>query len=110
MNRRTLLKSLAIAGPMLAFLPRLAQAALTALGAEEPLAKALRYTPDAAKSADPARSDKKAFCSNCVKYNKCSPADAGCKPAAKTANEAPCEIFAGKTVAKTGWCLSWSKT
>lgn len=111
MNRRTLIKTLAFAAPVVALLPRIAFAqkgGLTPLSEQEPLAKAMKYVVDASK-AEPMRTDKTTFCSNCSKYNKCAPADTACKPGPKTAAVAPCEIFAGKTVAKAGWCLSWTK-
>ncbi|MBY0384080.1 high-potential iron-sulfur protein, partial [bacterium] len=72
------------------------------------LSNAMKYKADASK-AGPERADKKANCANCQKYNKCSAADTACKPGAKDAAYAPCEIFAGKVVAKNGWCMSWTK-
>lgn len=88
--------------------PAAGGAPANALGTQEPLAKAMQYVEDASK-AGPARTDKKANCANCSKYNKCAPADSACKPVAAAATYGPCEIFAGKAVAKNGWCLSWSK-
>lgn len=74
------------------------------------LAKAMQYKHDAAK-APAMRTNKKAFCYNCSKYNKCMEGDKSCKPldgkTLKTATAAPCEIFQKKLVAKNGWCLSW---
>ncbi len=119
MNRRTVVRSLALA-PIALLASRLALAAdaakpgaakaagLPPMEENEPLAKAMRYVKDAAK-AGPERTDKKANCGNCAKYNKCSPADSACKPVAKTAAQAPCEIFMGKAVEKAGWCMSWAK-
>lgn len=115
-NRRTVLRSLALApvvllGSRLAFAKDAAKAGgapANALGEQEPLAKAMQYVADA-KKASPARADKKAFCYNCQKFNKCAPADSACKPAAASATYAPCEIFASKVVDKNGWCLSWTK-
>jgi hypothetical protein len=121
--RRSLLKGLLLA-PLALVIPRLALSAdpaptakpaaagakpANALAETDPLANAMKYKEDAAKAA-PFRTDKTAFCSNCAKYNKCSPADNTCKPGSKTAAYAPCEVFAGKTVAKGGWCMSWSKS
>lgn len=122
MNRRSVLRSLALAPVVLlasrfAFAKDAAPAAaakapaaggLPALGEAEPLAKAMQYVADASK-ASAARTDKTANCGNCAKYNLCAPADKTCKPAAASATQAPCEIFAGKSVAKAGWCLSWQK-
>jgi len=114
MNRRSLLQALALS-PLVLILPRLAEAKkaaaaapANALGESEPLSKAMKYVADASKSG-PERADKKATCANCQKFNKCSAADSACKPGAKDAAYAPCEIFAGKTVSKDGWCMSWTK-
>ena len=74
---------------------------------DNPLAKAMQYKHDAAKA--PVRSDKKAFCYNCAKYNVCNSTDKACKPKGKDAEYAPCSIFPKKLVAKNGWCLSWQK-
>lgn len=120
-NRRSVVRSLVLA-PIVLLASRFAMAKIkplpttpaagaapaNALGAQEPLAKAMQYVEDASK-ASAARTDKTANCANCSKFNKCSPADTSCKPAAKDAAYAPCEIFAGKSVAKAGWCLSWAK-
>lgn len=121
MQRRRVLQSLLLS-PLALILPRLAfadkqgaapaaaaaGAAFPALTSEDPLGKAMKYVADASK-ADAMRTDKKAFCSNCAKYAKCSPADTACKPGPKTAASNVCEIFAGKSVAKNGWCMSWTK-
>ncbi len=114
-KRRSLLQTLVLA-PLAFVLPQISIAAdkaaaaapANALGEAEPLAKAMRYVADASK-AGPERADKKANCYNCQKWNKCSAADAACKPGSKEAAYAPCEIFAGKAVAKNGWCMSWAK-
>lgn len=115
-NRRSVLKAVALA-PFALLLPRLALSAepakaaagaLPDLAETDPLANALKYKADAAK-AGPERADKKATCANCAKFNKCSPADASCKPVAKNAPKAPCELFAGKSVNAKGWCMSWTK-
>lgn len=120
MNRRTVLRSLALV-PIALLASRVAFAAdpkpaaaakagggLPPMEENEPLAKAMRYVKDASK-AGPERADKKANCGNCAKFNKCGPADSACKPVAKTASQAPCEIFMGKSVEKAGWCMSWAK-
>ncbi len=122
-NRRSLLQFLALS-PVALLLPGLSEAAekvaapaaaktgaaapVNALSETEPLSKAMKYVADASK-AGPERADKKANCYNCQKWNKCSAADAACKPGSKEAAYAPCEIFAGKQVAKNGWCMSWAK-
>lgn len=73
------------------------------------LAKAMQYKHDATKAQ--LRTDKKAICGNCAKYNLCMDGDTACKPLAakdlKTADAAPCQIFKAKIVKKDGWCLSW---
>lgn len=74
---------------------------------DDPMGKAMQYKHVASKA--PVRTDKKAFCYNCAKYNVCAAGDKACKPAAKDAAYAPCSIFAKKVVAKDGWCLSWQK-
>lgn len=123
MNRRSLLQVLALS-PLALILPKISLAAdkaaapaakpaagaapANALSETEPLSKAMKYYADASK-AGPERTDKKANCANCQKFNKCSAADTACKPGAKDAAYAPCEIFAGKVVAKNGWCMSWAK-
>ena len=48
-------------------------------------------------------------CANCSRFNKCSAADKACKPVAKTAKYAPCDIFSGQVVDRNGWCMSWTK-
>lgn len=126
LNRRSLLQALALA-PLALILPKISLAAdkaaakpadkaapaggaapANALSESEPLSKAMKYVADSSK-AGPERADKKANCGNCQKFNKCSAADTACKPGAKDAAYAPCEIFAGKAVAKAGWCMSWTK-
>lgn len=136
MNRRTLIRSLALA-PVVVLASRLAfgaepakpaaapkpqgtppdaagnsaktaAAPANALGDQEPLAKAMQYVADASK-AGASRTDKKANCLNCAKFNQCAPADSTCKTVAKGSEYAPCSIFAGKAVAAKGWCLSWAK-
>jgi hypothetical protein len=116
-KRRSLIQALALS-PVAFVLPRVSFAAgatagaagtpANALSEAEPLSKAMKYVVDASK-AGPERADKKANCLNCQKWNKCSAADAACKPGAKDAAYAPCEIFAGKVVAKNAWCMSWTK-
>lgn len=114
MNRRLILKLLSSV-PLLGFFSAidLAQAEAPAKGKmldeNDPMAKAMQYKADATKAA--MRTDKKALCSNCAKYNVCMDGDTACKPldakALKAATAAPCQIFKGSNVAKDGWCLSW---
>lgn len=115
MNRRTTLKLLS-ALPLAAALPSVALAKdekakkANLIDENNPLAKAMQYKHDASK-APAMRTNKKAFCYNCAKYNKCMDGDTSCKPldakTLKTANAAPCQIFKEALVAKDGWCLSW---
>jgi hypothetical protein len=124
MNRRHSLKLLSSL-PFFALVPSLLKAevkkatadkadAKTAgrslLDENDTLAKAMQYKHDATK-APAMRTDKKAICGNCAKFNVCMDGDATCKPLAaealKTAKQAPCQIFTGKDVSKSGWCLSW---
>lgn len=113
MQRRDLLKA-ALLTPALTLLPEIVFAKdapstppANALTPADPLSVAMKYNADATKA--PERADKTAFCHNCAKFNKCSSADSACKPAAKNAAFAPCELFTGKVIAKDGWCLAWIK-
>lgn len=112
MNRRSLVKILCLT-PLALVLPKMALAAkaeaapANALPETDPMGSALKYKADATK-AEAIRTDKKAFCSNCSKFNKCAAGDTACKTGAATAAYAPCELFAGKQVAAKGWCLSWA--
>ena len=71
---------------------------------------AMKYVHDASQST--MRTDKKANCFNCGKYNICMAGDKACKPVdpkdLKSAASAPCQMFAGGNVAKNGWCQVWS--
>ena len=86
-----------------------AKASDNLISEEDTLAKAMQYKHDATNAG--LRTDKKAICANCAKYNLCMDGDTSCKPldakALKTASAAPCQIFKAKLVAKEGWCLSW---
>jgi hypothetical protein len=62
---------------------------------DDPTAKGLKYVHDAAKSERP---DPSQLCSNC-RYFK----------GAADAEQAPCDIFPGKSVKGKGWCNVWSK-
>ena len=96
-NRRVFIMSL-VAGPsVLAATTARAQAMLSET---DPQAVALGY------KADTTKVDKKKFpkheasqtCANCQLYQG-KPADAA----------GPCPLFAGKNVAKNGWCSAWVK-
>ena len=84
-----------------------AKAPKNLLGENEPLAKGMQYKHNADKVKGP-RTNKKAFCNNCDRWNKCSAADKACKPDKNAmADYAPCNLFPNKVVANKGWCLSW---
>lgn len=80
------------------------------LSEKDTMANAMQYKHDASK-ASKMRTNKKAFCDNCAKYNVCMAGDTACKPLKpkelKTATAAPCQIFKAKVVKGKGWCLSW---
>ncbi len=114
MKRRDLLKSTLLI-PVGMLLSRIsfantakAAAPANALSESDAMAVPLKYKADA-NQAGPMRTNKEAFCYTCAKFNKCAAADKACKPEKKDAAYAPCEIFAGKTVSKDGWCLVWMK-
>jgi hypothetical protein len=88
-SRRSILKSGVIAGVLIpaGFRFNSALADVPALDPADPVAKALQYTT---KSAKPDQT-----CANCIQYTQRSGATGSCN------------IFAGKTVASGGWCLSW---
>lgn len=73
----------------------------------DPQAQALGYVTDA-KKVDTKKYPKRAgaegakqFCYNCQFYQA--------KGDAKASKEAPCTLFAGKTVSGQGWCNSWTQ-
>ncbi len=114
MKRRESLKLLS-ALPVVTLFPQLAlankkQSKMELISEKDTLASAMQYKHDASKASN-MRSDKKAFCHNCAKYNVCMEGDSSCAPlgkeALKKADMAPCQIFQGKLVKKKGWCLSW---
>jgi hypothetical protein len=65
----------------------------TLVTADDPTAKALKYTADASKSPD-AKGNK---CANCRFYQ-----------GAADSAQAGCLIFPGKSVKAAGWCSSWT--
>ncbi|MEM7646613.1 MAG: high-potential iron-sulfur protein [Pseudomonadota bacterium] len=121
MNRRQSLKLLS-SMPLLAAMPSVAlgeakpaakgkaDGKMKMISEQDTLPKAMKYVADV-KNAPPMRTNKKAFCWNCAKYNKCMTGDKACKEIPKKdlakATAAPCQIFKGGNVAKDGWCLSW---
>lgn len=70
-----------------------AQAALPRLPLDNPQAKALKYTEDAGKVADPVFKPG-STCTNCQFHQ---------------AATGGCTLFAGFSVAPDGWCSAWAK-
>ncbi|HSY05996.1 MAG TPA: high-potential iron-sulfur protein [Steroidobacteraceae bacterium] len=62
--------------------------------ADDPTAKALKYTPDASKSTDAKPGSK---CANCRLYQ-----------GAADSAQGGCLLFPGKQVKAAGWCASWT--
>jgi len=97
-SRRQLLRNVALGTlliPIAAapFTPARA-ADLPLLTADDPVAKALKYVPDATKSADAKPGSK---CANCTLYQ-----------GAAGSAQGGCQLFPGKAVKATGWCSSWT--
>ncbi|MGP8032907.1 MAG: high-potential iron-sulfur protein [Steroidobacteraceae bacterium] len=96
-SRRQLLRKVAI-GTLLvpvAAAPFAARAAdLPLVAADDPTAKALKYTSDAGKSADAKPGSK---CANCALYQ-----------GAAGSAQGGCLLFPGKAVKAGGWCSSWT--
>ena len=97
-SRRRLLKrfSLGVAlAPIAGATLRTAWAAdLPLVAADDPTAKALKYTADASKAAEAKPGSK---CENCKLYQGTAGAAQG-----------PCLLFPGKAVKSSGWCASWT--
>ena len=64
------------------------------VSADDPTAKALKYTNDASKAADAKPGSK---CATCALYQ-----------GAAGSAEGGCLLFPGKSVKATGWCSSWA--
>jgi High potential iron-sulfur protein len=101
-SRRSIVKNGLIAGafiPFIGLLSRIAVAAgLPPLDPADPTAKALGFVTDAGK-VDPKASPTfkpTQKCATCAQFQgKAGDASAGCN------------IFAGKSVPATGWCMVW---
>lgn len=116
MKRRELLKTLSVA-PVVALAPSTAFAAMpekksaqpsNLLSETEGMGKTLGYKNDATQSEK--RSDKKAICGSCNKWNKCHFEEKNtCKPGKADAAYAPCEMFKGVVVARKGWCSIYAQ-
>ena len=64
------------------------------LTADDPTAKALKYTPDASKAPEAKAGSK---CANCRLYQ-----------GAADSTQGGCLLFPGKQVKAAGWCSSWT--
>ncbi len=97
-SRRRLLKRVSLGmalAPLAGATLRTAWAAdLPLVTADDPTAKALKYTSDASKAADAKPGSK---CGNCKLYQ-----------GAANSAQGPCLLFPGKDVKATGWCSSWT--
>jgi len=97
-SRRQLLRNVALGTLLLpiAVAPfTTARAAdLPLVAADDPTAKALKYTSDASKSADAKPNSR---CANCALYQ-----------GAAGSAQGGCLLFPGKAVKATGWCSSWT--
>ncbi len=102
-TRRGFIGATAVAIPVTAiFASRTAAAQakeLPKLDPNDPVAKALQYTPDVSKidAAKTPLHKAGADCANCVQIQ------------ANTGAFRPCAAFPGKLVAEKGWCSAWAK-
>jgi High potential iron-sulfur protein len=96
--RRQLLKKVALGVALSPIAWVSSQALLAAeaplVTADDPTAKALKYTNDASKAADAKPGSK---CANCALYQ-----------GAAASTQGGCLLFPGKSVKATGWCSSWA--
>ena len=74
--------------------PRALAQALAPLSPENPQAKALKYTPDAATATKDPAWKPGSHCGNCQFF---------------TAATGACQIFPGSAVKPAGWCVAWAK-
>lgn len=97
-SRRRLLQKVALGAvllPIAAVRPRTAGAAdLPLVSADDPTAKALKYTADASKASGAKPGSK---CANCSLYQ-----------GAAGSAQGGCLLFPNKAVTATGWCASWT--
>jgi len=97
-SRRRLLRDIALGVAVIplvrAPLESAAAADLPLVGADDPTAKALKYTTDASTSKDAKPGSK---CGNCRLYQ-----------GAAGSAQGGCLLFPGKAVKSTGWCASWT--
>jgi hypothetical protein len=99
MTRRNFVGAVVVAIPAAAVFASREAAAQTAnlpkLDLNDPVAKALLYTHDAATVKAP-NFKKGSDCANCVQFQ------------AKSGDWGPCTAFPGKLVAAKGWCSAWA--
>lgn len=98
-TRRTFLLKILPAAGAAAVLGNRAIAAPAAVKETDPMAVALGYKVKTS-AVDKKKYPKHAVsqtCGNCALYQ------------GGTQAVGPCTLFAGKTVAKEGWCMSWAK-
>jgi len=97
-SRRQLLKKLVLGATLmpLADMPMPAAFAADAplVTAEDPTARALKYTPDVSKATDAKPGSE---CANCALYR-----------GAVGSAQGGCLLFPGKQVKSSGWCSSWT--
>lgn len=72
---------------------------LPQLSTDDPMAMAMKYTPDAS-TVDPASRNNPAEVQNC--------ANCALIQGEEGAAHRPCQIFPGKSVAAAGWCSVWA--
>jgi hypothetical protein len=97
-SRRRLLQTVALGVGLNAIAWAAANAPLAVsaplVTADDPTAKALKYTDDVSKAKD---AKAGSTCANCALYQGAAgPAQGGCL------------LFPGKSVKSTGWCASWA--
>jgi High potential iron-sulfur protein len=97
-SRRRLLKSLSLGVALIPIAWAPANRAVAAdaplVTADDPTAKALRYTSDASTAPDAKRGSS---CANCRFYQGAADSSRG-----------GCLLFPSKSVKATGWCSSWT--
>lgn len=97
-TRRRLLRNVALGVALIpiarAPLEVAAAADAPLLSADDPQAKALKYTSNASTAKDATPGSK---CANCKLYQ-----------GAANSTEGGCSIFPGKSVKASGWCTSWT--
>lgn len=96
-SRRQLIRQVALGTlliPLAGTALKARAADLPLVTADDPTAKALKYTPDASKSSDAKPGSK---CATCQFYQ-----------GAANSAQGGCLLFPGKAVMSTGWCSSWT--